>query len=310
MMIEPETSQADMSSLSLLHNHNCLLIVLGFLDFEDVASFALTSKGCNQVRCHPSLDQTRSGTIRLGNGASDTAELISKVSEENWADVFSGRRTHLRLEKLPHLSPGIDAIDEDFVHKIVPLKGVESLDCSVLEGSRNSTWLLEYAEYVDKGLAQGLVLSLLFPNIREINMDCLPLTTLGVALIAETNPALEVVRWQRSIVWPISNEAETYMKAFRNVKELYLDQSKMVLCSNLDPERLWSFLAAHNHRLTKVSLRGTRSYTRNGRFDSLSQETLMKFVRFSGALKWFRSDLTMENIAILKQERPDITFCQ
>jgi hypothetical protein len=164
---------------------------------------------------------------------------------------------------------------------------------------------------VDKGLAQGLVISLLFPNIREINMDCLPLTTLGVALIAESNTALEVVRWQRSIIWPISNEGYTYMKAFRNIKEIHLDESRMVVCSDLNEERLWDFLADDNQDfLTKVSLRGTLVYRRNGKFSLISQEALMKFVRCARNLKWFRSDLTMDNVATLKKERPDIAFCR
>jgi hypothetical protein len=311
MKIEEETTEPDISTLSLLHDHDCFLNILGFLSWEDLNTFSLTSKGCRQARCHSSLDQTRSGTIFLGNGASDTFEFIEKVSDKNWANAFSGDRTHLRLEGLPHLAPRIDAIDGPFIHKIAPLKEVKTLDCSVLETSRNQTWLLEYAEYVDKGLAQGLVVSLLFPNIREINMNCLPLTTLGVALIAESNTALEVVRWQRSIIWPISNEAYTYMQAFRNIKEIHLDESRMVVTAGLNAERLWAFLTDHNQDfLTKVSLRGTLVYRRNGIFSLISQEALMKFVRCARNLKWFRSDLTMDNVATLKKERPDITFCR
>lgn len=309
MKIEQETLEADISTLTILRDHNCLLNIIGFLPSEDLNAFASASKGCLEARRHSSLDQTRCGTILLGNGAADTAELIEKVSQANWVDVFSGHRTHLRLEGLSHIAGGIDAIDEIFIEKMVPLTGVKTLDCSVLERNRNKTWLLEYAEYVDKGLAQGLVLSLLFPNIREINMDCLPLTTLGAAMIAESNRKLEVVRWQRSIIWPISNDTYSYLKVFQYIKEIYLDESRFVLCSDLDGETLWDLLADHNKNLTKVGLCGTRVYTRNGRFDLISQETLMKFVRCCVGLAWFRSDLTMENVGTLKKERPGITFC-
>ena len=34
----------------------------------------------------------------------------------------------------------------------------------------------------------------------------------------------------------------------------------------------------------------------------------MKMVRLHPTLKWLRSDLTAENVAILQQERPDVTF--
>ena len=34
----------------------------------------------------------------------------------------------------------------------------------------------------------------------------------------------------------------------------------------------------------------------------------MNFVRHAPKLKWFQSDLSLENVAILKQERPEIVF--
>ena len=40
----------------------------------------------------------------------------------------------------------------------------------------------------------------------------------------------------------------------------------------------------------------------------ISQQELIRFVRNAPSLKWFRSDLTLDNIAMLKQERPDIEF--
>ena len=40
------------------------------------------------------------------------------------------------------------------------------------------------------------------------------------------------------------------------------------------------------------------------------QASLMRFVRSAGKLKWFRSDLTDDNISILQNERPDVVFCR
>lgn len=37
-------------------------------------------------------------------------------------------------------------------------------------------------------------------------------------------------------------------------------------------------------------------------------EMLIKMVRLHPTLRWLRSDLTEENVAMLKQERPDQTF--
>ena len=41
---------------------------------------------------------------------------------------------------------------------------------------------------------------------------------------------------------------------------------------------------------------------------SISQEMIIKMVRNNRGLRWLRSDLTAENVAMLQQERPDITF--
>jgi hypothetical protein len=41
----------------------------------------------------------------------------------------------------------------------------------------------------------------------------------------------------------------------------------------------------------------------------LPQEALMKFARHTPNLRWFCSDLTEENIASLKEERPEVEFC-
>mmetsp|Transcript_14040 Transcript_14040/g.21444 ORF Transcript_14040/g.21444 Transcript_14040/m.21444 type:complete len:229 (+) Transcript_14040:2-688(+) len=40
----------------------------------------------------------------------------------------------------------------------------------------------------------------------------------------------------------------------------------------------------------------------------VTQAMLMKFVRKAKKLRWFRSNLTPENIVILKKERPDVEF--
>jgi hypothetical protein len=289
-------------------HHDCLLKTLNYLSWQDLNTFSLASKGCFQARSHSSLDQTRSGTISLGNGVSDTMEFIVKIKEKQWSDAFCGHRIHLRLKGLPHLSSHIESIDDDFMLKLDPMKEVKVLDCSVVEKSRNNGWLLKHEDYIDKGFAQGLALSLLFPNIREINMNCLSLTSLGVAWIAESNPALEVIRWEKSIIWPISNDTFTHLEAFKNLKEVYLDNSRLIFCWDLNEERLWSVLTDNKLKLQRLSIKGALVYQRSFKFGPISQQSLMKYVRGSETLEWLKSDLSDENIAVLQKERPYITF--
>jgi hypothetical protein len=233
-----------------------------------------------------------------------------------------------------------------------------------------SSWLFRYQDYIDKGFAHGLALSLLVPNLREIDMSYLPLTSLGVAWIAENNPKLERIRWNRSLIWPINHHAYDILRACRNLKELYIDDARLLFGParnrsrrrrrqrrrqrqeqeelerqgmdghvidaearnrnvrnidhdnnevdddvNNDTEALWSSLIENVQCLVRVSCRRARWYNEKSRFMTIGeteggQASLMRFVRSAKNLKWFRSDLTDENVAILKKERPDIVFCR
>jgi hypothetical protein len=50
-------------------------------------------------------------------------------------------------------------------------------------------------------------------------------------------------------------------------------------------------------------------YNRYSDWKELPQEALIKFDRHTPTLRWFCSDLTQENIAILKGEYPEVEFC-
>ena len=69
-----------------------------------------------------------------------------------------------------------------------------------------------------------------------------------------------------------------------------------------------------NPNLERVTLKHAvylERYDRNAVYDywkKLPQEALIKLVRHTPKLRWFCSDLTLENIAILKEERPEVEF--
>jgi hypothetical protein len=50
-------------------------------------------------------------------------------------------------------------------------------------------------------------------------------------------------------------------------------------------------------------------YRKDPPWKELPQEAMIKFVRHTPKLRWFSSDLTQENIALLKEERPEVEFC-
>lgn len=138
-------------------------------------------------------------------------------------------------------------------------------------------------------------------------MSYLPLTMVGVAWLTENNPNLEVIRWNHSLVWPISDDSENHLEALKYLKEVYLDEARMIFCADLNADSLWKSLLAHTRQLERVSLLGTLWY-QGGELSELSQASLVKFVRGTPSLQWFRSDLTLQNVELLKRERPEVTF--
>ena len=43
-------------------------------------------------------------------------------------------------------------------------------------------------------------------------------------------------------------------------------------------------------------------------YDTVPQSILMDFVRMNKKLRWIKCDLTPENVAVMKAERPEVTF--
>ena len=69
------------------------------------------------------------------------------------------------------------------------------------------------------------------------------------------------------------------------------------------------YLLSTCRNLARVSVKGATLYIIYNRPTiPLPQEILIKFVRRHPTLRWLRSDLTAENVEMLRQERPEMTF--
>jgi hypothetical protein len=81
----------------------------------------------------------------------------------------------------------------------------------------------------------------------------------------------------------------------------------------IDPGRgLYAFMCIFDFnvdQLERASLRHAKCYVHDPNdAQPIPQRGLVKFVRRATNLRWFRSDLTPENVAMLQLERPDVTF--
>ena len=90
-------------------------------------------------------------------------------------------------------------------------------------------------------------------------------------------------------------------KLFATLMNQFFDETSII-------QRFFFF--ACNNSLERVSLKGGRYVAMANAAERLDfpQWALMRFVRRTPTLKWFRSDLTQENIELLQYERPEIEF--
>lgn len=164
------------------------------------------------------------------------------------------------------------------------------------------------------GSTLALVLASILPNLREVNLSNTKLCCEPLQELTETCPRLEKITWNNiDRDFGVSIDGEHMMSA-TNLKELYMDDA--VFCGPFpsilsdmenDDYRSKMFLFHMcSTVLERVSIKNVAyGYGR----DVLPQNALIKFIRNApSTLRWFRSDLTHKNIAILRLERPDIEF--
>jgi hypothetical protein len=113
----------------------------------------------------------------------------------------------------------------------------------------------------------------------------------------------------------------THLNRFENVSDLCLDDSVLYFWQQYPAS---SVLTDADHpryifdgcrlSLRRVSFRNLRyhgdesNYAPRPHYPPVPQTGLIKFVRRTPTLKWFRSDLSPENVAALRRERPDVAF--
>jgi hypothetical protein len=102
------------------------------------------------------------------------------------------------------------------------------------------------------------------------------------------------------------------LNRFKNVTNVYLDDSLFHYDPTQSSEgarRGMDIFRDCGLTLERVSVKNVQYQSGQvGRIRALPQRGLIEFVRSAPSLKWFRSDLTPQNVAMLQQERPDVTF--
>jgi hypothetical protein len=299
---------------------DCQLRILSFLgNAENLASTAQVSRNLCEACRHPSLPQTHTamvtcGTKKLQEGNTFVSLLKMLVSMQK-----SGKFSQFTKLKLINVSL-LDKISLKKVPKIAPrlrLRDVTALDLSGTEDQLPSTQSLE-CKWVK-------ALLFIMPNIREIDFSNGPFQRVVYKLLPEVGKRCKCLE---RITWNGQHDSTMlvachFFRTLQNLKELYIDNAIWIGSGRQQesPESFYAeadcILMGCNSKLERVSLKNaqdrTSIYDRITRRWSypeapLAQSALVKFVRMTPNLRWFRSDLTSENLTLLQTERPEITF--
>jgi hypothetical protein len=166
-------------------------------------------------------------------------------------------------------------------------------------------------------------LSRILPNLEEVSLSdhCNDEVDLILGQICKHCPKLQKVTWNYIQKLYVVSICGITMHSAENLKEIIMDDSEFYcwtdqdrMSSNIENHRNTFIFHNCSKALERVSIRNAKwllsmnnnNYSMN--VNPVPQNLLIKFVRNVPSLLWFRSDLTKENIDMLKLERPEVTL--
>jgi hypothetical protein len=307
---------------------------------EELNTCAMISRVFRLSRSDPRFEQTRTGTIILKT----SVENIPPEVWQRWdQQVFTGNR--VRLVAILTQLPGRDTFYSSSSNELpFALTNVREVILQWDSSVKVPESLVE-REHGGQG-AVGFFKTIL-PNLDILDIGALAETTIDIGLLnspgnALFNSRVSVFRCTAEVVDHQCNFSLMQPDVFQvddgmtSLRELHIDpfgvyfrhQSPPIIAyckenSQLQQEEWFGTIYSYNGldwvllqefpNLERVTLKHATYLNRDfgvpDYWKQLPQEALIKFVRHTPKLRWFCSDLTQENIAILKEEHPEVEFC-
>jgi hypothetical protein len=293
----------------------CNVSILQFLDVDDLANAAQVSHRFHKNSLHPSLPQNRTATLtcvrRLdestGTLSASPFLLLQKLIGKGEFDQY-GRFNKVKIighNLLENVS--IPEVRGMLPGSVGRLHHVRVLDLSFPSNSLKKDTKLK--------VCIPALLSFIMPCLREIDLSNVRVRASALRYLAYACPALEKVTWNRHHHHRnagISMEGPT-LNACRCLKEIYMNDS-IFFYMYYNESNAIQIEGRDSHLFSRCNTFLERVSLKNAKYDfekptqSFPQFGLVKFVRGTPSLRWFRSDLSPENVAMLQAERPEVTF--
>lgn len=152
---------------------------------------------------------------------------------------------------------------------------------------------------------------LVLPRLHNLNLHNIPI---GRSMLDDLSFRFRSLRRIRLYCHQVYTKGPKY-GFWRSLKELaiadhslFFKNPKSILEEEEEDDEHYDIFKYCRKRLEKISIKHVRVLYGCKQYGPLSQTALVKLVRSTPQLRWFRSDLTPQNIQMLQQERPEITF--
>lgn len=274
-------------------NNDCLVHILSFLETEEMNDATLINKSICEARSNESLDQTRTGTIVCTENTT-THSINNAARNGRWDQVFSGHRTRAKIV-------GMEKATGHFGFAY-PLNGVTSL--VVMAGARE----LDVNSFL-------YFLGGMLPNVTDIDFSRMNLSSLSSFSVRR-------ICWNPRTTLTLTGGSNLHLASLTvpalvgstYITKLYMDSftfsSDQTVAEMLDGANTRYYILNGFPNLERLSIKGASWFDPANRTETgpITQNMLIKVARQHPTLMWLRSDLTAENVAMLEQERPHITF--
>jgi len=300
--------QAEIATFEDLNN-DCLVCILKFLETEAMNDATLINSHFYEARKDPSLDQTRTAIIICKSKNMNMNDLYETIATKRWARRFFGHESNMKCLKII----GLEVLSDDLSDTRMIELHSQSVDVQL----QSVTSLKVSFDPSEKRAVKAMCIPALvriLPNLLEVDMSYVKVYSGMLMMLYRKFRNLTCIRWNGSdaiFVYPgqscINNP---------NITELHVDGSLLVDRSispvisafNVDLSDHQRFLWRDFPGLERLSMKNTMWSISVNEPLPISQEMLIKLVRHHPTLRWLCSDLTDENIAMLKRSGRKLHF--
>ncbi|MGK3754594.1 MAG: hypothetical protein ACI8RD_006903 [Bacillariaceae sp.] len=288
---------------------------------EELINLILVSKTLYEDCKRPGIEWKIISTIEINptQGVSQGVgqrrsihELVQQLCNhllDNKTDRKLQRYTHMRVNDI-HKFDAFSSWEEiQRITNNLRMDRILSLDMSSLSFASVSDCSLPY------------VLPHILPKLLEINISNKGIGSAVLAKFSNYCTRIEKITWNDiNLQYSYVDLDGSDMCSAENLKEIIMDDSEFFcwtdqdhMSSNIENHRDTFIFHYCSKALERVSIRNAKWHlsmnnnNNNNNVNPVPQNALIKFVRnVPISMRWFRSDLTQENMAMLRLERPEI----